>query len=139
MLGTMVEPFVHEETVRWSDVDLMGVLNNAVWLTFFEQARHAYFGALGLMRGDAFPFVLGSTSVRFLRPGRAGMRIAVRARTVRLGRKSFDMEYTGACGDEILATGTATLVWVDESLRSTPIPDDARAAIAAREGIAPGG
>lgn len=133
----MTEPFVQEEAFRWSDVDAMGVVNNAVYLTLFEQARFGYFATLGVMDGAVFPFVLGSTSVRFERPGRAGMRVAVEARVTRLGNKSLDMTYIVRCGAEPIATGTATLVWVDAVLRSTPIPDSVRDAIAARERIAP--
>ncbi len=134
----MAEPFVQEETVRWSDVDAMGVLNNAVYLTFFEQARFGYFRTLSAMSGDAFPFVLGSAAVRFVRPGRAGMRVHILARVVRLGTKSFDMEYIARCGADTLATANSTLVWVDGELRSVQIPAAVRGAIAAREGISPG-
>jgi acyl-CoA thioester hydrolase len=134
----MTIAFVYEESIRWSDVDLMGVLNNALHFTFFEQARLGYFRSLGLMQADRFPFVLGSTAARFTKPGRVGMRLQVAARVVRLGRKSLDMEFSVACGGETLSTGAATLVWVDTALHSVPIPDSVRAAIAAREAIAPG-
>lgn len=135
----MAETFIHEETFRWSDVDAMGVVNNAVFLTIFEQARYGYFGSLGVMSGEYFPFVLGSTAARFEAPGRSGMRVQIAARVVRLGNKSLDMEYGVRCEGEPLATGQATLVWVDAQLRSMPIPESVRAAIAARDGIPPRG
>ena len=34
--------FVHETVTRWSDDDSQGVLNNAVYLTLFEEARHGF-------------------------------------------------------------------------------------------------
>jgi len=34
-------PFVHRETVRFSDLDGMGHVNNAVYSTYLEQARLA--------------------------------------------------------------------------------------------------
>ena len=34
---------------RWSDEDNQDVLNNAVYMTLFEEARHGYFSALGLL------------------------------------------------------------------------------------------
>src|SRR6266550_7903332 len=40
--------FVHRETVRFRDVDSIGHVNNAVFLTYLEEARIAYllpFGA----------------------------------------------------------------------------------------------
>jgi acyl-CoA thioesterase FadM len=117
----------------------MGVVNNAVFLTLFEQARFGYFHALGVMSGETFPFVLGSTAARFESPGRSGMRVLIAARVVRLGNKSLDMDYVVRSEGATLATGAATLVWVDSQLRSTAIPDSVRAAIAAREGIPPRG
>jgi acyl-CoA thioester hydrolase len=136
MTGQPGYRFTHQETVRWSDADLMGVLNNAVYLTLLEQARYAYFRRLGLMRGESgFPFVLGSTSVRFLAPGRAGMQLAIGARVTRLGGRSFDMDFAVRSGDLLLATATATLVCVGEDLRSQPIPDAFRAAVARFEGL----
>jgi acyl-CoA thioesterase FadM len=131
-------PFVHQESFRWSDADVMGVVNNAVFFTLFEQARYGYFRSLAVMDGDWFPFVLGSTAARFESPGRAGMQVEITARALRLGTKSLDMEFTVRCAGATLATGTATLVWVGRDLRSVAIPAPVRAAIAAREGLAPG-
>jgi Thioesterase-like superfamily len=37
-------PFVHRETVRFRDLDGMGHVNNAVYSTYLEQARLAWFG-----------------------------------------------------------------------------------------------
>jgi acyl-CoA thioester hydrolase len=85
--------FVHEAPVRWSDLDAAGVVNNAVYLTLLEQCRFAYFKELGLLEGNGFPFLLGETSIRFLRPGREAGSVAVAARVTRLGTKSFEMEY----------------------------------------------
>jgi len=38
-------PFVHRETVRFRDLDGMGHVNNAVFLTYLEQCRLAWFGS----------------------------------------------------------------------------------------------
>ena len=114
----MAETFIQEETFRWSDVDAMGVVNNAVYLTLFEQARFGYFGSLAVMSGESFPFVLGSTAARFEAPGRSGMRVRIAARVVRLGNKSLDMDYVVRCDDVTLATGTATLVCATLAHRS---------------------
>ncbi|MCC6782921.1 MAG: acyl-CoA thioesterase [Planctomycetes bacterium] len=132
----MIEPFRTEVTLRWSDGDLQGVVNNAVFLSVFEEARLAYFRALDAMRGESFPFLLGSTALRFVRPGRAGSRVGVTARVTRLGGASFDMEYrVESTSGELLVTGTATLVWTDAGLRSEAIPAEIRRRVARREGI----
>ena len=128
--------FSMTQPVRWKDIDAAGVLNNAVYLTLVEQARYRYFEGLGLLEGPAdFAFLLGETTARYLAPGKAGMELEVRARTCRLGGKSFDQEYELAAGDTLLCRVRARLVWCDAELRSCAIPDDVRAKIAAYEGI----
>ncbi len=133
--------FVHEERTRWVDLDAMGVVNNSVFLTMLEQARLAYFRALGGMDGDRFPFVLGQTTVRFVRPGRAGELLRIAARVARLGRASFEMEYrldgdgAGVADPGVVAVATAQLVCVDAALQSCAIPAELRAAIAQFEGL----
>ena len=78
---------------RWSDEDNQNVLNNAVYLTLFEEARHRYFSDLGLLDGARFPFVLAQTNVCFLHPGRGGVDVVVEARTTVLGSSSFTQVY----------------------------------------------
>jgi acyl-CoA thioester hydrolase len=132
----MAYRFSMTQPVRWKDIDAAGILNNAVYLTLVEQARYRYFEGLGLLEGDAdFRFVLGETTARYLAPGRAGMELDVRARTSRLGGKSFDQEYELASGETVLCRVTARLVWCDAELRSIELPPEVRARIAAYEGI----
>ena len=131
----MVYRFVHDMTLRWVDLDAMGVANNSVYLTLFEQARYGYFHSLGLLRGDGFPFVLGQTTVRFEQPLRGVRTVVIGARTTRLGGRSFDQDYEVRDGSLIVATGQATLVCVDTDLRSMPIPDPFRCAVASFEEI----
>lgn len=141
--------FASEQSIRWVDVDVAGVVNHAVWFTLVEQARFEYFSRFAVA-GDAPPFLLGETSARYLRPGRMGMKVVVLARTTRLGGKSFDMEYEirdaadAAAPDEqmlvtdherTLVTIRARLVWVDAQLRSCEIPPSVRRAVAEFEGI----
>lgn len=128
--------FSIQQPVRWKDIDAAGLLNNAVYFTFVEQARYGYFAELGLLEGHAdFAFVLGETSARYLAPGRAGMQLTIKLRTARLGNKSFDQEYEVWHADTQLAAVSARLVWCDAALKTCPIPDLVRQRIAAFEGI----
>ena len=127
--------FVIRHPVRWGDVDWFGVVNNAVYFTWFEQARFEYFQTLGLLEEGDFPFVLGETTARFLRPARAGMVVEIGLRTTRLGHKSLDTEYEVRHDGQVLATGRATLVYVDDALRSRAIPAAARTRLREFEGL----
>jgi acyl-CoA thioester hydrolase len=42
--------FEHRVPVRWRDVDALGHVNNAVYLTYLEEARDAFY--TGVLRGD---------------------------------------------------------------------------------------
>lgn len=121
--------FETEVPLRWVDVDSAGVVNNATYLSLMEQARFGYFSHLGLLEDHRVPFVLAETNVRFERPGRLGMQCVVAARTRRLGTSSFDMDYEVRDADTVLARATATLVFVGDDLRATPIPDEFRATV----------
>ena len=125
----MIYRFAADVPLRWVDVDAEGVVNNAVYLSLMEQARFLYFDHLGLLPDRKVPFVLAETTVKFLRPGRHGMKIEVAARTRSLGTTSFHMDYEVRAEDHVLATGQAALVFVDGNLRPVPIPAPVREAI----------
>jgi acyl-CoA thioesterase FadM len=78
---------------RWSDEDNQAVLNNAVYLTLLEETRHRYFGDLGLLEDNKFPFVLAQTNIVFTRPGRGGVDVVVEAATTHVGQTSFTQAY----------------------------------------------
>ena len=39
----MAEPFEHPVTVRWRDVDALGHVNHAVFVTYLEEGRDAFY------------------------------------------------------------------------------------------------
>jgi acyl-CoA thioester hydrolase len=122
---------------RWSDEDNQSVLNNAVYLTLFEEARHAYFGSLDLLSGNRFPFLLVQCNLRFLRPGRGGVDVVVELSTVHLGTSSLRQAYRVRAPDEqIWAEAEAVLVCYDaQSGASRPMEPRFRAAVARFEGL----
>jgi acyl-CoA thioester hydrolase len=122
------------EVVRWCDLDAQGVLNNAVYLTLFEQARLAYFRPLGVLQGECFPFLLVHSELNFRAPARSGDELEVGTRVTRMGTRSFAMSYTVDCGARRIADGRATLCWVDDALRAVAIPEPVRVAIRELEG-----
>lgn len=129
-----------ERLTRWSDEDNHGVVNNAVYLTLFEEARHAYFVGLGLLRDNRFPFLLAQTNVVFLHPGRGGARLQVEVSTTALGRTSITQAYRVLEGDTgaVLAEAEARLVTIDAASGSkVPLPEGLRRAVREFEGWAP--
>lgn len=127
--GGMMYRFEADVPLRWVDVDSEGVVNNAVYLSLMEQARFLYFEHLGLLRSSKVPFLLAEATVKFLRPGRLGMKTEVAVRTSELGNTSFQMDYEVRADGQVLASGHAVLVWVDGNLRPQAVPAAVREAI----------
>ncbi len=129
--------------VRFRDLDGMGHVNNAVYLTYFEVARAEYSRALGLVKGEEedptrrFPFILLEASCRFLAPIAMSDPLRVHMRTARFGTKSSVFEYLIVRRSDAMpmALGHTTQVSYDYAARrSVPVPDDLRATIEAYEG-----
>jgi acyl-CoA thioester hydrolase len=136
------EPFSCPIEVRYGDLDPQGHVNNAKFLTYFEQARINYFVNLGLLnKTQAFinvGIIVADVHVTFLAPVLFGYEVCVGVQVTRLGNKSLTVTYrmfeTGS-GVE-LATGSTVLVTFDYHKNETvPIPDRWREKISAFEGL----
>ena len=126
-------PFVYREQVRFRDIDAMGDVNNAVFLTYMESARTAFLFELGLVRRlEDVELVIGRIEVDFRSPVMLGEAVDVGVRAGRFGTRSFDLEYRLAVGDRLVAEGKSVCVGYDYSTRTTrPIPDGWRKVLAA--------
>ena len=126
-------PVVVPIGVRFRDLDALGHVNNAVYLTYLEVARVAYFSRLQRDWLEKGHFILARAEVDFLRPVLLGDPVEVGVRVARLGRSSFDMEYLVRAAGEEAARGKTVQVWL-EGGRPTPLPPEVRARIAEVEG-----
>ncbi len=139
-----------EIQVRFRDLDAMGHVNNAVYLTYFELGRQAYFEAVGLTdRRSAgpldaralFPFILAEVSCRYLKPIPLGAKVHLGIRTASVGRKSWVFEYLLADrppGEEdavLFAAGRSVQVAYDyDRAESMPLPAELLDAMSRLEG-----
>jgi len=126
-------PVVVPIEVRFRDLDALGHVNNAVYLTYLEVARVAYFSRLQRDWLEKGHFILARAEVDFLRPILLEDPVEVGVRVARLGRSSFDMEYLVLAAGEEAARGKTVQVWL-EGGRPTPLPQEVRARIAEVEG-----
>ena len=120
--------FVHPESVRFRDLDGMGHVNNAVFMTYMESARLAYFRSLGLGRNPLEGMILARAEVDFRSPIELGEQVEVGVRTGRMGTKSFDLEQEVRADGRLAAEGKFVLVGYDYTAnQSREIPADWRA------------
>jgi acyl-CoA thioester hydrolase len=133
--------FFHPMEVRYGDLDPQGHLNNAKYLTYFEQTRVAYLTELGLFsRGQSFTeigVIIADIHIQFHAAVFWGTSIKVGVRTTKIGDKSLTVEQclVDAESDKLYATGTVVLVAYDYSARETmAVPDSWREVISQFEG-----
>jgi acyl-CoA thioester hydrolase len=119
--------FVHREPVRFRDLDGMGHVNNAVFSTYLEQARLAWFSQERFGAVDELPLgdvILARTEIDFRSPVQAGETVEVAVRPARVGTKSFELAYELRAAGRLVAEAKSVLVGYDYRRgESTPIPD----------------
>ena len=114
--------------VYWEDTDAGGIVFYANYLKFFERARTEWLRSLGLQQGELRAatggmFVVGETSLRYLRPARLDDELRVTAELESAGRASLLIHQEAWRGAELLAEGSIRIGWVHcESLRPARIP-----------------
>jgi acyl-CoA thioester hydrolase len=137
----MPEFRVHADIeVRFRDLDAMGHVNNAVYLTYLEVARQAYWQQLEVeVRYDRVPFVVAHAAVDFRSALVMGETVRVFLRTTWVGKRSFGMEYA-LCEREsgrLAAEANTVLVTYDwEARRAMPVPGWLQGGLARIEGRA---
>lgn len=126
--------------IRWSDMDEMRHVNNAVYLTYFEQARVYYFHEACQWNWKKIGAILANAHVDYLRPVVFPNDTYVYVRTSRLGNKSFEVSYmiTSVVKgvEELTTTGSTTMVMFDYKTNSSvPMPDHLRERLSNYEGL----
>ncbi len=129
-------------SVRWGDMDAYGHVNNAVFFTYFECGRIAYFERIGIKdRSESTPLApaLASATIDFRQQLHFPAELEIGTRVTKIGRSSFGLEHVilRSGTEDVVADGTSVMVYVDyRAGKSTPIPDSLRELIRGIEGDA---
>jgi acyl-CoA thioester hydrolase len=135
--------------IRWRDLDALGHVNNAVYITYFELARLAYIRAL--LEPDApidrrtmlpveFQFIVAEVNCRFRSPATLSDELVVAVWVSQVGRKSFVFDYriTDERTGRLVAEGCSTQVWYDYAAgESRPVPEEMVSRVEALQGARP--
>jgi acyl-CoA thioester hydrolase len=110
-----------KQYVRWDDLDAFGHVNNAVYLTYAQEARFAWSGILEM--------VVARAEVDFIAPIYDGDTfLDIELWVSAIGNSSFTMTYEIKMKGELVARVKTVQVTVDMSTKkSQPIGDDQRA------------
>ena len=90
--------FRHTLDVRFRDCDPMGHVNNAVYLTYLEQARFAHWREVWGVNFERLPentpgVILARAEIDYRRPAKYGDVLEIRIGLEKIGRTSFTYLY----------------------------------------------
>ncbi|MDP6372691.1 MAG: thioesterase family protein [Vicinamibacterales bacterium] len=139
----MPPTFHHSITVRFRDCDELGHVNNAVYFTYLEEARWAFFRhiqerllAHGWNQGADVPTqpgtILAHAECDYRSEAKYGDVLEVGVTVASVGRSSFGYEYevVDAVTGRLVANAKSVQVSYDAAAkRSIPIPDALRATL----------
>ena len=120
-------------SVRWRDMDSMGHVNNAKYISYLEEARVRWMlGVEGVAMTDRIAPVVAATNVNSKRPLVWPNDILVELFVERLGSSSvtighriLDQKDEGV----LYSDGNVVVVWIDtQTGKSASLPDAVRAA-----------
>ena len=120
-----------EIAIRFRDIDALGHVNNAVYATYIEQARTAYFRDVLDADLSKASTVLASTSFDFRRSVElTDETVTVTSDVDEIGRSSVSMSYevrVGSKDGDLAADAEATIVSLDpETGDPTSVPEPMR-------------
>ncbi|MBK8442791.1 MAG: acyl-CoA thioesterase [Sphingobacteriales bacterium] len=118
--------------MRWSDLDELGHANNAVYLTYFEEARVGYFAAACQWDWKKDGLILAKATVNYRRPLFFVQTAQIALRCSHIGNKSFELQYAITAPDaqqqlQLIADGSTIMVCFDyEQQISVTVPQHIR-------------
>ena len=123
--------YLNKQFVRWDDLDAMGHVNNAKYLTFAQEARflwatEEFSGAM--QETSLIGMVVARAEIDFIEPIYEGGKFVDVAITIeKIGNSSFTMLFTISDEGTILAKVKTVQVAVNvETMKSRPLTDKER-------------
>ena len=123
-------PIVITQDLVWADMDAYQHINNAVYFTYFEIARMAYFEKIGVSQykeqNNIGP-ILASTKADFKAPLKYPDTINIAAKITSIANKKLSMQYSihSQTLNKIVAQGEALIVYFDYANgKSCEIPEN---------------
>jgi acyl-CoA thioester hydrolase len=121
----MANVFSHSLEVRFRDCDAMGHVNNAVYLTYLEETRFAYWRSLwgpDLQESGTPGIILARAEIDYRRPARYGETLAIQLSLDRIGRTSIASSYEMVNQSGALIANAKTVVVVYDYATGQPVP-----------------
>ena len=101
--------FQYDINTRFRDIDAFKHVNNAVFLTYFEDARRSFFERWNINLVDK-SLIVASIKIDYLKQLRHPSKLIVGQKISRLGKKSFDIFSVLFHGNTQISVSTTTIV-----------------------------
>jgi len=123
--------FVHHIRVRYGEVDQQGVVFNAHYLAYCDDAVETWVRARGIRSAaHGWDFMLKKASIEWQGPATTAETVDITVAVARWGNTSFDVALAGSVGERPVFTCTITYVGVVEGTTEImPPPAEVRAAL----------
>lgn len=130
----MSEPFALALTPRYMEVDQQGVVFNAWYLVWFDEAFTAWMRHVGLPYDQLLAAGIDVQNVHAELDYRDGVRwgeeVGVEVTVARIGGKSFTLAYTVRRGEQACVEGSIIYaVIATDGSGAVPIPEELRAVL----------
>ena len=125
--------FTHRLEVRFADCDPLDHANNAMYLTYLEQARFAHwrslwgFGTRQQLHGIP-GVILARVEIDYRRPARYGDVLEIRIGLAGIGRTSFTYEYeiVDDAGNVVTTAKSVMVMYDYAAAKPVAVPDEIR-------------
>jgi len=123
--------YLNQQFVRWDDLDAMGHVNNAKYLTFAQEARFLWateeFSA-AMRESSLIEMVVARAEIDFIEPIYDGGRfVDIEISIEKIGNSSFNMLFTVSDEGKVFAKVKTVQVAVSlETKKSRPLTDKER-------------
>jgi acyl-CoA thioester hydrolase len=113
--------------IRFADIDAMGHVNNAVYFSYFEQARMAYFKerVARIWDWNEDGVIVARNEIDYIYPVFLNDRMNIRLWVEHVGSKSFSVCYRVVVGERLCATGKSVLVCFNHKNKATQVLPEA--------------
>jgi acyl-CoA thioester hydrolase len=113
--------------IRFADIDAMGHVNNAVYFSYFEQARMAYFKerVARIWDWNEDGVIVARNEIDYIYPVFLNDRMNIRLWVDHVGSKSFSVCYRVVVGERLCAVGKSVLVCFNHKNKATQLLPEA--------------
>ena len=132
----MTPVFSHQLEVRFRDCDAMGHVNNAVYLTYLEEARFHHWRVAGIAKralnsapasdagvpDDVPGVIVARVEIDYRRPAKYGDLLQIDIGVAAIGRTSFTYEYEIVDGSNALIASARTVIVRFDYAAGKPVP-----------------